>query len=254
MATTHEVQSIFIACPTHDGRIDARTAKSIYQTASQKHSLVISVQASSLLTHNCNGLWCAALNMRTKHNLKWFAMIHSDVIPEPFWLDKLVDIAEHHKADMLSVVIPIKSPDGITSTAISKAGGTGVFKRLTQTEVLHPQFPETFDINAFINVGYHFLGSERKLLVNTGCMIVRIDQLWSDEVYFTINDQIDRQFGTYVANVEPEDWFFSRMVAEKGGRVMATKAIQVTHMGSSGYNSHAVWGKAVDTLAEQNHD
>lgn len=238
-------QSVFIACPTHDHRMDARTAVALFQNSSQKHQTIIAIHNSSLLAFNCNHLWCLALNARLKYGIKWFAMLHSDVIPEPFWLDKLIEIAEANDADLLSVVIPIKSPDGLTSTALSVPNGKPeVWKRFTQTEILDKEFPTTFSVRDVVN------GDQLcRLLVNTGCMVCRIDQPWSDELFFTINDRIDREFNKYKASVDPEDWGFSRMVAEKGGKVMATKAIQVTHVGNSGYNSHSVWGKAVDELA-----
>jgi len=242
---------VFIAIPTHDHKIDVRMANVVYDRSTKDHQVIISTQNSSLLAMNCNNLWCEALNSRQKLNarqlhLKWFAMIHSDVIPEPFWLDKLISIAEAKGADLLSCVIPFKSPDGITSTAVSKHDGTGVLWRFTQTEINSADIPETFSIDDV----YGLPGTPKKLLVNTGCMICRIDQPWSDEVFFTINDTITRQFNEYTPTVEPEDWFFSRMVAEKGGKVMATKALQILHVGGSVFSSRQVWGKARDPLSE----
>jgi hypothetical protein len=239
-------QKVFIGCPTHDGRIDSRTALAISERATQKHQALVSIQTSSLLAHNCNLLWCAALNVREKYGIKWFAMIHADVIPETWWLDRLIDIADKHQADLLSAVIPIKTPDGLTSTALSRIDGTGVQKRLTQTEVNSKDLPETFDLSMVSPLTY----GNTKLLVNTGCMICRLDRIWSDELYFTINDKVEKKFNQYFPTVEPEDWFFSKLVAEKGGKVMATKAITVQHIGTSLYNSRTVWGHATDPNAE----
>jgi hypothetical protein len=237
----NKIPPVFIAIPTHDFKIDERMASVVYGQSSKGPHVIVS-QNSSLLAWNCNNLWCMALNKRVEYNLKWFAMVHSDVVPEPYWLDKLIGIAEEKGADLLSVVIPFKSPDGLTSTALSKHDGTGVSKRFTQTEIRSKDFPETFCAQDVVIPP----GTPQKLLVNTGCMICRIDQPWSDEVFFTINDSIERRFGQYTSTIESEDWFFSRLVAEKGGKVMATKAVRVLHVGQSAFDSHQVWGNAVD--------
>src|SRR5215471_7821754 len=91
--------NIFIACPQHDRQVDFRTAKAIWRTASQRHSCDICPQKSSLLATNCNILWCTALNYRATKPLQWFAMLHSDVVPEDWWVDILIAEAERHGAD-----------------------------------------------------------------------------------------------------------------------------------------------------------
>src|SRR5438034_6910050 len=101
------------------------------QHASREHRVAEATETNSLLAGNCNVHWCEALNLREQNELKWFAMLHSDVIPEAFWLDKLIAEAEKHQADMMSAVVPIKTDQGLTSTAICRPGGPfGRFQRL----------------------------------------------------------------------------------------------------------------------------
>ena len=248
-------EAVFLGCPTHNGLIDHRMARSFYITGSQERPIQFMTHQTSLLAGGCNDLWCKALNSRESHNLKWFAMLHADIVPESWWIDKLIAIADKHEADLLSVVVPIKDARGITSTAIGTTDNFQRYARLTQRQVLHESFPETFDVSMAC-AALQELPAElsiwppgpSKLLVNTGCMVCRLDQPWSGEAYFTINDRVQRVFNQYIAQQEPEDWFFSRMVAELGGKVMATKAVKVEHLGTTAYRSDSIWGSDVDPI------
>src|SRR5262245_44359667 len=186
--------NIYLAVPTYDGTTTALSARNVWATASQNHVVLPATEDFSLIPLNCNRLWCRALNTRQANQLKWFAMLHADVGPEPYWLDRLIAAAEKHGADLLSAVVPIKSQYGMTSTAIFKPGGlVGRFYRLSTSQILHPAFPETFDIHAAVEALAHLpeelreVGLPREaLLVNTGCMVMRLDRplpaerLWFD--------------------------------------------------------------------------
>lgn len=240
-------QTVFLGCITHDGRIDMKTATALYTDASKEHNVLLKIHQSSLLAKNCNELWCDALNLREKHNLKWFALLHSDVRPEPFFLDKMIAIAEKHDAHMLSVALPIKDHRGLTSTAVShRTSSMHVAGRITQTQLR--KLPATFSINDVLEtLPNDFPEAGNMLLANTGLMIVRIDMDFSKEVFFTINDAIvQAEDGTYVAQVEPEDWFFSKCVQAYHGRVLVTREVQAYHVGNMEYNNQAVWGNETD--------
>ncbi len=79
-------------------------------------------------------------------------------------------------------------------------------------------------------------------------MVVRLDRDWCPKVHFTINDRIVQgPDGSLAAEVESEDWFFSRRVAQEGGTVFATRQVKLQHISSSyAYNSHHTWGHHVD--------
>jgi hypothetical protein len=121
-------------------------------------------------------------------------------------------------------------------------------------QVRHPAFPDTFDIQGAAdalgklpeNLRLADLPREA-LLVNTGCMVLRLDRPWADErLWFDDLNGIVRINGELHAVCKSEDWNFSHRVAQVGGKVMATRIIQLTHRGVSDYASDQVWGKERD--------
>ena len=245
--------NVFLCSITHNGLLDFRMAKLFYSLASKERAMVKVVHQTSLLAKACNFLWCSALNTREENNLKWFVMLHADVVPEEWFVDKLIAIAEQHDADLLSAVVPIKDASGLTSTAISGFDNYNRKTRLTTSQVNHPDMPETFGAREALKLMqdkfdlHLFPDDETKLLVNTGCMVARLDRPWCQHAYFTIKDRIVQGVGgRYTEEVEPEDWFFSRCVSEFGGKVMATRAVKVQHIGSISYFSNKIWGDDID--------
>lgn len=251
--------NVFLGTITHNGCLDYRMAKSFFVGATRTRQIMYKIQQTSLLAGGCNNLWCDALNNRTRANLKWFAMLHADVVPEDWWLDTLIGIAETNDADLVSAVVPIKDSQGVTSTAISTMDPFRRYCRLTMQQINHPKMPRTFSIDTLKNLSTDSdfatlapafqpdYNDTPYLLVNTGCFVCRLDKPWSNQVFFTIRDRIEQALGgVFVASQEPEDWFFSRAVASAGGRVLATSQIRVEHVGSVTYKSNAVWGNPVD--------
>lgn len=247
---------VFLACPTHDGRIDVASAQGLFASATTRHMLVVAPSLNSLLSLNCNGLWAEAINQRNESGIEWFAMLHSDIGPEAGWLDKLIELAERHDADLMSTVVPIKDARGLTSTAIeSNDLARGPFCRLTLRQVRHEAFPDTFDLEAAASAleslprPLQIANVPRtKLVCNTGCLVCRLDRPWCDpsRVFFHELNAIAQIDGRWQAIVWPEDWFFTGKVTENGGRVMATKAVRVVHRGLVEYPSDGVWGPDVD--------
>jgi hypothetical protein len=205
--------------------------------------------ASSLLASNCNKLLCAALNLREADQLEWFAMLHSDIEPETFWIDRLIELADQQGADLMSAVVPVKNRSGRTSTAMARRGSRlGTHCILTQKQVRHPSFPDTFDVHAAAEALERLPGEMRvadvpreALLVNTGCMVYRLSQ-WRLGVKFEQLDDIVEVNGRYQELSLSEDWSFSRRVAEHGGKVMATRLLKLTHWGKADWRSEEVWG------------
>jgi hypothetical protein len=252
--------NVFLGTLTHNDHLHARMAKSFFLHATQQHNAIMHVQPGSLLAHSYNQMWCRAINNRAKLGLKWFAILHADIVPENFWLDKLIAIAEKYQADLVSAIVPIKEASGVTSTAISGVDPFTRLTRLTQDQINSKLWPKTFDIDilrAFMNSPknefyeeYCFdIADDARLLVNTGCFVCRLDKPWCSNVEFTINDRIDQiPGGALIAQVEPEDWYFSRRVAELGGRVMATREVITEHIGSIPYVSDKIWGNTLDKM------
>lgn len=158
---------------------------------------------SSLLAQCFNGLWCKALNAQAEgKQVDYFAMQHSDVEPCDGWLDLLIDEMESKDLDVLGVAIPIKDNRGITSIAIGEPGDNWRVKCRLSLREIH-SLPVTFTSD---DIG-------GQLLLNTGLWVCRFDPKWNTQIHFEINDRIvyDSKSKCYRAQVEPEDWFFSRL-------------------------------------------
>jgi hypothetical protein len=230
-------EAVYVGMP-YSGNPCEGAVRSLYRTASQKrHTFCNSIQMS-LLCMAFNSLWCGALNRR-KEGVKYFAMIHSDIVPEPWWLDTLIDELEAHNADVVSAVVPIKNDEGVTSTAIDDPENPFCpMARLTVKQTLN--LPKTFSAK---DVGF----PDRALLVNTGLFVCRFDQPWVEKIHFNIKDRIvvDKD-GTFWPEVEPEDWGFSKQLHSLRRKVMATTAVRLSHVGNFGYGNAHAWGMEVD--------
>ena len=192
--------------------------------------------SSSLLAANFNGCWCYALNkQRSGEGVDYFAMLHSDIGPDDFWLDTLIDELESKDLDILGTAVPIKDQRGMTSLAIDGDDTWRPRCRLTVKEVA--RLPETFTSE---DIG-------GRLLLNTGCWVCKFDPAWARQVRFTVNDRIVvNSDGRYMAEVEPEDWYFSRLCHELGLKVGATSKVPLMHRGEIDYSSRVVWGHDFD--------
>jgi len=244
---------VLIGSPNHDGRMDADGAAALYCLPSnQKHECHAVNKTSSLLTLNCNVLWCHALNARAD-GFTWFAMLHSDIRPDNYWVDTLIDEAEKYGADMVSAVVPIKDPRGLTSTGLFDAMNPWLPRfRITLKEA-HDCLPETFDkwdaaalhpVAAEISDGQ---AADWTLDVNTGCCVVRLDRDWADlGVWFENHDRIVLKDGKWIPETQSEDWVFSRKISNAGGKVMATRRVRCWHNGTGTWRSDKVWGQETD--------
>jgi len=248
------MSKVLIAVPTYGQSLTWGAARAVWFHATREHRFDVAQSSTSLITMNCNTLWCTALNMRASHELQWFAMLHSDVEPVEWWIDKLIAEAEKHGADMMSAVIPLKNFTGSTSTGIASAGNAfNQFCRLTQSQIRHPSFPETFGINeaadalAALPEPLRVVGAPREqLLVNTGCFVVRLTRPWAEKVWFEQTDGIEIRNGLWSPMSQPEDWNFARRVSANSGKVMATRVVKVIHRGEAEYHSDQIWGQPRD--------
>ena len=195
----------------------------------------------SLLAQNFNRLWCTALNLvHQGQRVDYFAMQHSDIEPDDFWLDTLIEELEAKDLDVLGVPAPIKDPRGVTSLALDRPDGDtwSPLCRLTMREI--HSLPETF---TSADTGH-------PLLLNTGLWVCRFDPEWTRKVYFTINDRIvfDRRANRYVPQVEPEDWFFSRLLHEQNLKIGATRKVSLNHRGPANFPNARPWGEEFDSM------
>ena len=253
--------AVYLASPSYDGTVQYDTLAIALLYSTNRKKLTTKV-AGSLLCHNFNIAWSDALNKREEHGIEWFAMLHGDIVPnDHYWIDTLIAEAETFGADMMSAVVPIKNHDGLTSTAIENVNDPWeVLVRLSLKQVNHESFPETFDnamaLNALALLPEPLkctIPGNPRLLANTGCMVIRLDRPWVEDLYFQTHDKVRRRAdGKFEVCVQPEDWLMSKAIAERGGKVMVTKKFSVQHKGMGGFHSNETWGRDRDFLAEKN--
>ena len=231
--------NVFLGMPGY-GKQTASAGRGLWRACHDMDSVAVEYRQGSLLAANFNGLWCSMLNrLHNGESMQYFAMLHDDIGPSDFWLDDLIEELEAKQLDVLGVVVPIKDMKGITSTAIDGGETWRPKCRLTMHEVLG--LPETFTSE---DVG-------GPLLLNTGCWVAKIDQEWARKVHFTINDRIVFNSATnrYESQVEPEDWYFSRLLHEQRLKIGATRKIKVSHRGELDFLNDRQWGQKFDAQA-----
>ncbi len=234
---------ILLVQPTYDGTVSRDAAAMMaHAQVNTKTPIVAWSGETSFLTLQFNKFWCMALNDSA---VTHFVMLHADVIPKDTkWLNKLLTLADGKNADVLSVVCRLKRDDGITSTALGKVGEYGNFRRLTLKEVR--RLPETFNAQDVEKL-FEWEGANR-LLVNTGCMVVRMQKRSVLETMrFTVNNWIKKdKRGKFYPLSEPEDWEWSVQAADNGLSVWATRALGLKHVGRKEYDSFADEGLEQD--------
>lgn len=232
-----ETRTAFLGMPSY-GLISSAAGAGFWNASRWPRSVVKKYTEGSLLCQNFNSLWCTALNLdRAGRTIDYFAMQHGDIEPERNWLDTLIDELETHDLDILGAAVPIKDTRGITSIALHKDGDTwNPLCRLSIQEV--QRLPMTFTSE---DVGH-------KVLLNTGLWVCRFDPAWRTKVWFDDKNRIvfDERTGTYRAQVESEDWFFSRLLHELGLSIGCTSKINLLHRGEMLFDMNRTWGAAHD--------
>lgn len=186
---------------------------------------------SSAAVFNYDSLWCTALNERIGGGVTHLAMLHDDVFVPMGWVDTLRREMDRLDLDLISCVIPIRGTDsGITSTAV-ETGNLYSPRRYTMHEVCKK--PTTW--------------SEPGLLLNTGCMLLRFTAPCFEGFSFKMYNRIvqvwspQQQRMLWRPEMRSEDWEMSRYVTERGGKIAATRALQLYH-GTPDCHNHYAWG------------
>lgn len=191
-----------------------------------------------------NRLWCYALNQAARGKYTHFAMLHSDILPSPGWIDLLIDELDERDGDLISAVAALKDENGLTSCGIGNADDPwNAHRRFTMSELM--ELPETFDVSQTPH-------PDRYLLHNTGCWVADLRKtLWRTtdasgnliaDFSFPIRGRINED-GNVVHERESEDWHFSRMIAGLGAKTFATRRVSTIHFGQKGYRNDHKWGR-----------
>jgi hypothetical protein len=176
----------------HNGDVNMAAARAFYGTPARRAKWYNYTMGCSLLCKGFNELWTLALNNQAELGFTHFAMLHSDIVPEDGWLDLLVDEQQRTGADVVSCVSPLKSGEGLTSTAIDGDGEWNLSRRLTMREVM--KLPETFGVEDCgvpdCSPSSPHWNPNRRLLVNTGCWIADLSKPWVRQFHFRTEDRI----------------------------------------------------------------
>jgi hypothetical protein len=204
-----------IAVPNH-GRANL-AAGPLYHT---RHCVLVEQpvlyfqSTCSALTLTHNQCWAWALNERDQGRLTHLLLMHSDIQPQgEQWLHMLLAEMLHSKADVLGSIIAVKSPLGLSSTALDTDRWSPQRITLSQAKRL----PLTW--------------SADNLLVNTGLLLVDMRKPWVERICFTMRDRMRRGRDGWMADFEPEDWNFSRQARALEARIFVTRAVPVLHDG-----------------------
>ena len=217
---------VIIGVPTYNGQVLMDTADAIIRATARNIPRRSAHAQTSILTYAFNQLWVMALNARSEFGCTHFCMLHADISPEAGWLDTMMDVMDEHQADVVSAVSPIKSSDGLTSTA-REVGKKWRVKRYTMTEIA--SMDETF--------------TDEGICINTALMLVDLRKPWVEKVHFRFEDTMVKENGKFVARNIPEDWLFSRDARELGAKLVATRAVKLNHIGQARYGNQGSWGR-----------
>ncbi len=236
---------VLIGLPTYDNRVDARQALFLYGARQDNLQTDVQTRSLSALCWCFNHFWANALNDKT---YDFFLLIHADIVPiaPQRWLSKIIAEADGVRADLMSVLSPIKNGDGFTSTGLISTEHP-VERRLTVTEAA--KLPPTFKAEHLAKTFGWEADTNIRLLVNTGCMLVdlrRNRDKW-EQMHFQTHDDVVKVNGKWTATFVPEDWDFSMQAHANGLTVAVTKAITLIHNGNLDYRNDAIWGKESDT-------
>ena len=197
--------------------------------ATKKHKLEVANTDTSATCFSFNQLWVQALDLWEQGKISHFLMVHSDIVPQNLFIDKMMEIADRCGADILSAIVPIKNTLGLTSTAMDEQVGDEDprwrVRRVTMREA--HAMPKTW--------------THDKVLLNTGLMLVKMGD-WCKQIHFHFDDDIIMYRGKRTPQCFPEDWNLSRDAHKLGVKLYATREVAVTHMGHQGFPNFQPWG------------
>ena len=226
--------NVFLAVP-NAGSILPCCAMAFAQSTANKHNITFSPQQFGDIPHNFNMLWCNALQMRGEpNNITHFAMLHTDIGANTFWLDTLIEEMDRLDADIMSTIVAIKDGRGLTTTGIRYPGVWGT-RRFTMKEIM--RLPETFSVTDTDE-------PDQILAINTGLWVCRLPQSgWPDKMPGFQNEHKI----TWINNepcpmFDSEDWMFSDWAASQGLKVYATRKVKAGHQGAYTFENDSAWG------------
>jgi hypothetical protein len=246
------VAKVLIGVPMAGGNISAHTAHSIITPiASRNHDITFNLVGLSLLARNFNTLFLSAHHSGCDYFVLHHADLGFNVDPNNYsgsWIDVLIERVKQLKAAAMSVVSPIKSPAGHTSTGlILDRNNVYKLRRITVRELdkLPTPFISRKHVCDLFNVSPKKAGA---LLINTGGLIMDLKNFdWTKWPGFCIYDSIawnKKKRGRVYTR--PEDWEMSNWMFENDFPYYATKELAAHHVGAHDYTNFGGWGNPFD--------
>jgi hypothetical protein len=212
------------------------------------------VTGISLLANNFNRLFVTAWTS----GADYLCILHSDIgtsRPAGYggsWLELLVDRLRENNLAALSAVVPIKSMDGLTSTALQlRKDSPHVLRRLSMQELhrLQDKVVRRHNLCDLFDISRDEAGA---LYINTGTLAIDLRGFdWAGARWpgFQITDYLAWNTNHVpMAYVDPEDWGFSRWLHQEGWPYAATKELIIEHHGEMAFSSGGNWGAEKDSL------
>ena len=234
---------VFVAQPVYLNAIPAAILGATAYASRIPNRTIYKCCESPFHCANFNSLWCVAYNCRKKFGLTDYAMLHQDVQPERWWVDKGLEIRQRERVDLLSVALPIKDDHGLTSTAVLNTR-TLATRRLTMTEIVR-YLPPTFTSADLPKLGY----KEHVLLHGSGMWLCDFTkevngQPWMEQVWFEAPSRIlPLADGTLMSAVWDEGWNFSVQMYNLGMTLAVTREIKANHLGGGVWGNEEEWGE-----------
>lgn len=252
---------VMIGIPMHQGTITAQTMQSVMIAASKQNKMQFQLLGLSLLAKNFNLLFINAIKL----GFDFFILHHADIgvvgrltrADNLSWLDTMVNRVQQYKLAALSVVSPIKSDNGLTSSGLEMVkDDPWSLRRVTMKELdrLPTQIITRGDMCKVFDADCNTAGA---LLINTGVLIMDIRDrggVWREKQWpgFGIYDEISwNTKGIPESFTIPEDWAASSWMHNNNVPYACTKEILITHIGSKNYLNHGNWGDPSDGPRQQ---
>ncbi len=237
-------RTVALACPGHS--FGWGTVTGIVQSSLGAHRVDLDNNGNGW--DDFNALWARALNRAERGEISHFAMLHSDVVPQPGWVDILMDELEELKGDLISVACPMKDSRGVCNCGWSDPRNRwGAWRRITVSEL--QSLPPTFSLKDSLH-------PDKVLLHNTGCFLADLRSpifrqtdldgnliAWFD---FPTKIRRDSETGQWMNLRESEDWFFSRQLHILGAQTYLTRKVRLNHVGNVSFSNDYAWGDYTD--------
>jgi hypothetical protein len=222
---------INIGCPVAYGSVSPQAANMVFG-GDAADPRTISIIEPMMFDHvvlidNFTSLLCHALELHDRDLCDYFCMLHADLSPEPWFLNKLLAELIRYNADVMAVVLPVKDHSRRTkcATAIARVSEPWEPPRLLTLEEMAEKYPPTFGCE-------HCCGPDEYLQVTDGLWLADLAWPgWDEFAFDTRCRQVKMPDGTRDVQTLGEDPLWSRFMFEHGARYFATTKIKCDHIG-----------------------